>query len=213
MESRFRFLLFRLRHARGSDFYSLLDEILSRPENLDAVSIHELAVIVQENLEKGWLPSGSMLARLAVLTNSEHLIAECRHRLLQKELGVGDIALLLDALGARDGLDEIIESRLCEILYEIRRKDDDPKRREIVRVLGKFGANLALAVLKEILSEVEPSAKVTAIFADALQTGEYAKDFSGVLQSKLAAFEASARSRFVQELKSAITAIEMRLAD
>ena len=65
-----RFLLFRLRHAQGTDFYPVLDEVLSHADALDEDSVSELTALVEQKISAGWRTPGTPLAKLARFTKA-----------------------------------------------------------------------------------------------------------------------------------------------
>jgi HEAT repeat protein len=182
-----RFLLFRLRHAQGTDFYPVLDEILSHADALDEDSVSELTALVEQKISAGWRTPGTPLAKLARFTKSELLSTECRRRLLKDELGAGDLMPLVECVCETGTFGHEVEEQLLSRLYTIRLKDDDPRRSELVRALGSRGSESALAVLHGILAELEPTGSVRELFADALQTPSLSEDYEGTLLGSLAA--------------------------
>jgi hypothetical protein len=180
----FTALLGQLQHATGPELRDIIEEILKNPRSLDQV-----AKLVEAKVDAGIYVPDDPLASLISRSHSSSLYGKVRERLFKN-----DWALLKLYKGQYP--DPEIENALCSRLYAVASNDGEPRRRYIVDAMKEVGSEAALPTLEAILFNLEPSAEIRQVFADAL--------------GSIGGLEASSRADFVRHVALAIDDIKTR---
>ena len=180
----FTALLGQLQHATGPELSDIIEEIVKTPHPLDQV-----VKLVESKIDAGMYVRDDPLTSLILRSGASSLYGKVRERLFRNDWA------LLTLYRARYS-DPEIENTLSSRLYGVASNDGEPRRRYIVDAMKEVGSEAVLPTLEAILFNLEPSAKIRQVFADAL--------------GSIGGLEAKSRAEFVKRVALAIDEIRSR---
>lgn len=182
----------KIRRSNNLEMISALQDLLNRGEALE-----QAAEIIEQRLINGGYITNQELAKLLSITKRASLYE------LTKDQIFGDV-WALSSLYRSGYPDAKIEERLCEILYDIAARNDEPRRSEIVGAMRDVGSLEVLPVLEAILFDLLPMKSTKNAIANALSTS------GPSAESILAAAVSNSVSSFIRLVAEAVDAVRAR---
>jgi len=181
---KFNALKIRIQNSDCNEFNEVLEEILTCQDDLES-----FVPIVSEKIIAGQYVNDDYLVRLLIKTKDLVLYQKVKPQLWKNPWR------LLELYKGRFP-DENIETKFCNVLYEIKEKDDSCLRSCIADVIREIGSTKVFPTLDAIDFDLMPS-KIT---------GETFYDLLGPIEK----LEAMSRIAFLQKIKVAISEIKKR---